>query len=70
MKKTLKIVAGVLLIPIIFVLFFLDRIVLLFLPWQSQVSIQLFYKHLDNIIIALWRVVPVIIVYTLIKIIF
>lgn len=59
MKNKLKVIAGVLLIPIIFVLFYLDRIVLLFLPWQKPETIQKFYESIDPIIMALYRVVPV-----------
>ena len=70
MKNKLKILAGVLLIPIILILFYTDRILLLFIPWQNQVSIQLFYKHIDNILIALWRVIPVTIILIILNLIF
>jgi hypothetical protein len=70
MKKALKITAGILLIPIIFILFYADRIVLLFLPWKEQKTIQVFYNYIDNIIIALWRVLTVAIFYILYLLIF
>lgn len=40
MKHKFKVVLGILMLPIFIILYFLDRFVLLFIPWKSSHTIQ------------------------------
>jgi hypothetical protein len=70
LKSIGKILVGTLLIPTLFILFYLDRIVLMALPWKPAVAIQQFYKQIDNILMSLYRVITVIAMILLLALIF
>lgn len=55
MKKFGKIAAGIVLIPIIFILFMADRMILMFLFWMESPSIFKYFDKRDQIIMALYR---------------
>lgn len=53
--KYLKIAGGIVLIPIIFILFMIDRVILMILFWQDSPSIFNYYNKRDQIMMALYR---------------
>ena len=54
--KIARICLGVLLIPILFAMFILDRFILIFLPWKNGESVQETFKNLKNLTPIFWRV--------------
>jgi len=52
----LKYVGGVILVPILFVAFTIDRIILVFLPWKNGESVQLTFKDLKFFVPIMYRV--------------
>jgi len=52
----IKAVFGAILFFPILVLFFLDRLILLFLFWQNSPSIQEYFKKMEHIKLAMYRV--------------
>lgn len=51
-----KIIGGVVLVPILFAAFTVDRIILIFLPWKNGESVQLTFRDLKYFVPIMYRV--------------
>jgi len=60
-----KIVLGFLLLPLAFILFLVDRVILLPLVWKDAPNIKVYFEQMHNITLAIYRVGAVFIVLTL-----
>jgi len=62
-NRTINIIFGMLLLPFAIILFFVDRIILVFLCWQKSPSIQEYFKQMYNIKMAVYRVSAITVLY-------
>ena len=56
MKRRTQIAIGIVLIPVFFTLFMLDRAICVFLPWMTSHSIKAYFDTTNYMILALYRV--------------
>lgn len=56
MTRKAQIALGIILIPIFFALFMLDRILLVFLPWLQSYPVKAYFDTTNHMITALYRV--------------
>ena len=68
-NKRLKIIIGLFLLPFATILFFLDRIVLVLIFWMEGPSIKDYFKQMNNITMAIYRVAGISIIISIILLI-
>jgi len=56
MKRRTQIAIGIVLIPVFFTLFMLDRALCVFLPWMTSHNIKAYFDTTNHMILALYRV--------------
>ena len=54
--KVARITIGVVLMPILFLIFIFDRVILVFLPWKNGETVQETFKNLKHFAPIGWRV--------------
>jgi hypothetical protein len=67
--KIARITIGVVLMPILFLIFIFDRVILVFLPWKNGETVQETFKNLKHLTPIFWRVGFITFIY-LIKLLF
>jgi len=56
MKQKIKVVAGILIMPIFSFIFMLDRLVLFFLPWKAMKNLQGWIFKPMEVVHSLYRI--------------
>jgi hypothetical protein len=64
-KAIAKLIAGIIAIPIVFIIGIIDRCILLFLFWQESPSVGVYFRKTKQLYMAAWRFAGILALYGL-----